>query len=397
VRVLHYRYVFSLLSETFIYDYVTEQQRQGLDVHVATTGRYEPDARPFEPLYVLPQPPRFNLGRIARRLLAHGAPRVEQRHMWHYYRRGLERLVARLAPDVIHAHFGPDAVVALPVAEKFGVPLVVQFYGYDVSLADGSDYWTARYRELFSRSAAVIALSEEMARELDRRFPCAAKLSVVHLAKRLADYPFRLRTGPIERWITVGRLTAKKGHADAIEAVARLRQSHPALRLTIVGGGEQHGCLKELVRARGLERIVELAGPRPHPEVIQLLDRADAFLLLSCTSDRNDREGTPVVLLEAQAMGLPVVSTRHAGIPETLPPVAHKHLVAERDVDGCSRVMTELMQASPEARVEIIDAARRWVTERYELGSQVARHVELYTRLVRARGRAGSSVHASVL
>jgi colanic acid/amylovoran biosynthesis glycosyltransferase len=391
VRVLHYRYVFSLLSETFVHDYVAEQQRQGLDVHVATTARYEREARPFEPLYVLPKPARFSPGRIARRLLTGGAPPGEQRHMWHYYRRGLEQLVSRLAPDVIHAHFGPDAVVALPVAEKFGVPLVVQFYGYDVSLSDGSDFWTARYRELFARSDAVIALSEEMARELDRRFHCAAKLTVVHLAKQLSEYPFRQRTGPIERWISVGRLTAKKGHADAIEAVARLREAHPALRLTIVGEGEQHGRLRDLVRARGLSDVVELAGGRPHREVIQLLDRADAFLLLSCTSERNDREGTPVVLLEAQAMGLPVVSTRHAGSPETLPPVAHKHLVAERDVDACCRVMTELMQESPKARAEVVEAARRWVTEHYELGSQVARHAERDERVVRARGRVQAS------
>lgn len=388
MKVLHFRYLFSLLSETFIYDYVVEQKRSGVDAQVATTSRFEVASRPYEPLHLLRVPHRLHPGRLLRRAyFSQGTGQNEQRHLWHYFRRQLGELIERVRPDVIHAHFGPDGVIAAPVAHAFGVPLIVQFYGYDVSLSDSNPIWQRSYQVLFRVAERIFALSREMMEALAVRGAPRTKLREVHLAKRTSDYPFRVRSGPIQQWISVGRLTDKKGHDDAIEAVARLRAEGVSVRLIIVGEGERRARLEALIRERGLDGDVQLLGAVPHARVIDLLDESDAFVLLSKTSARGDREGTPTVLLESQAMGLPTISTLHAGIPELMPPRSAEYLVPEGDIGACAAAMQKLAGLGLEERCDIVSSGRRWVEQSYELHGQVALQAAIYREVVEQRGK----------
>jgi glycosyltransferase involved in cell wall biosynthesis len=157
---------------------------------------------------------------------------------------------------------------------------------------------------------------------------------VVHVGTRTDEYDYQLPTGPLHEWLSVGRLVEKKGFADCLRAFRAYRQQVPNATLDVVGDGAQMDKLRALVDGSDLESAVRLLGRRPHSDVLDRMADADAFVLCSKEARNGDREGIPTVLMEAQAIGLPVVATRHSGIPEVIPETNHDLLAPEGDIDA---------------------------------------------------------------
>jgi colanic acid/amylovoran biosynthesis glycosyltransferase len=240
-----------------------------------------------------------------------------------------------LAPgrhDVLHAHFGPNARRFAFAREQAGVPLVVTFHGYDFS-AQPRTHGTAMYDALFE-TADVVTVNCEHARCALETLACPPE-KLVRLRMPIAtdEIPFRARhlwPGEPVRIVTVGRLVEKKGHAVALRAVADVARDVP-VRYDVVGDGPLAEDLDALVRRLGLEDVVTLHRGRDSAFVRRLLDEAHLFVLASMEAADGDQEGTPVVLMEAQASGLPVVATRHAGVPEIVLDGKSGLLVPEND------------------------------------------------------------------
>src|SRR5437868_13294812 len=140
------------------------------------------------------------------------------------------------------------------------------------------------------------------------------------------------------RLLTVARLVEKKGVDDALRAVAAVRFRHPGLRYDVVGDGPLRGGLEALAGELGLGDAVIFHGARYADAVREMMDAANVFVLASRTAGDGDEEGTPNVLLEAQACGLPILSTTHSGIPEVVDPQAGV-LVAEGDPAALARAL----------------------------------------------------------
>ncbi len=120
------------------------------------------------------------------------------------------------------------------------------------------------------------------------------------------------------RLLAVGRLVEKKGFADLVAAAGMLARSGLSFSVDIVGEGPLQGALADAIRGSGLERQVRLLGARPQHELVGMLAEASAVVLPCVVTSSGDRDGLPTVLLEAMAAGLPVVSTRVAGVPEII-------------------------------------------------------------------------------
>ncbi|CAM6610494.1 hypothetical protein ESCOCK405M_22805 [Escherichia coli] len=118
--------------------------------------------------------------------------------------------------------------------------------------------------------------------------------------------------------LSVARLTEKKGLHVAIEACRQLKERGVNFRYRILGIGPWERRLRTLIEQYQLEDHVEMPGFKPSHEVKMLLDEADVFLLPSVTGADGDMEGIPVALMEAMAVGIPVLSTVHSGIPELI-------------------------------------------------------------------------------
>ena len=144
----------------------------------------------------------------------------------------------------------------------------------------------------------------------------------------------------------------KKGIEYSIRAFAQVAAKHPQARYDIVGDGPLHHDLAKLIAELGLADRIKLHGALAGESVRQLLSEADIFVLASVTAANGDCEGTPVSLLEAQACGVPVISTKHTGIPEIVLDGKTGFLVSERDVQGLAEKL-ELLISDPALRARI--------------------------------------------
>ena len=229
------------------------------------------------------------------------------------------------------------------------VPLVVHFHGYDAYHRKTLEKYQKEYQEMFLSAAAFVVVSKVMCEEVVR---LGAPREKVHLNSCGVDV---LRFASTDagsnppHFLAMGRFVEKKAHFLTILAFERaLRQCHD-IRLSLAGDGPLLDCCKQLVRALRLEEVVEFLGVVSHDKVPAMMRSFRGFVQHSVTAPSGDSEGNPVAVMEAGASGLPVVSTKHAGIPDT---VAHGEtglLSEEMDIDSMADHMA-LLARDPEPR-----------------------------------------------
>lgn len=382
MRVLHFCRAFSPLSETFIYDYVTELERQDIENHVVTRNHVNAESRPFPRVTEVDWPNRWHPRRLLRRALVPFGSETPRTSAWPLMQDRLREQIESVQPDVIHAHFGPEGVLIAPAAIHFGIPIVVTFYGYDVSQLFEHSFWRDRYQTLWTQADAVTTLSQTM-RDAVKSVGCPGeKAHVIHLSRDLSVLPFTPpRGGPVRNLVSVGRLVDKKGHDNAIEVVHCSRQRGIDVRLDVYGGGKRHDTLTSRVDALGLNAHITFHGSVSNDAVLQAMQEADAFLLCSKTAPNGDQEGTPTVLVEAQAIGLPCITTRHAGIPEMIPESNHRFLAPEGDVDAIADTLVDLASLSLHERQAIAERGRRYVEDAFNLKKEVESLRDLYASI----------------
>lgn len=380
MKVLHFCKSFSLLSETFIYDYITELERQGEDNHVATFRRVNEDSRPFPNVTVVERPSRWHPRRLWNRALVPMGLQRKGTSFWPQIRDRLEATLRQVGPDVIHAHFGPAGILVAPVAQRLEVPLIVTFYGYDISELVEERFWRECYSRLWSCVQCATVLSEEMRQAAIELGAPDENLRIVRLSRNLEKFPFRTPSRKVRKVLFVGRLVEKKAPQDAIEALLLANEEGAGLELNMVGDGPLRNQVQTFVREREAEEDVTFHGRVPNEKVTDLMNQADAFLLPSKTAPNGDREGTPTVLVEAQAVGLPCVSTRHAGIPEMIPKANHELLVGEGDTKTLAEILHSLANRSVDDLERIARRGRQKVMKDFNLKKESKKIIKIYNK-----------------
>jgi len=242
----------------------------------------------------------------------------------------------QFGPNLIHAHFASGGQTAIPLARALGVPLVVTLHGADVTIRGAS----ARYKPVIEAAARFICVSDYIRhRALQAGFP-AEKLVLHYIGIDRALYaPVAAR--PETGVIFVGRLVEKKGCKYLLRAMRIVQRTHPECALTVIGDGAMRNELEEL--ARFLNLNCSFLGTQASSVVRQRMSQSRVVCVPSVTAANGDSEGLPTVLAEAQAMGLPVVSTMHAGIPEMVDSGATGFLLPERDYKGMAEALLTLL------------------------------------------------------
>jgi len=384
MRVLQFCNHFSPLSETFIYDKINELERQGCDNHVVTLLRKNEASRPFPKVHALTalKLDRWDVRRLWGRTYGRWVQKkpFDVIDYWPTYREQLKQRIRTIQPEVIHAHFGSAAALIAPVASRLQIPLVVTFYGYDISSLPNEPFWADAYRKLWPDVEAATVLSDEM-KVLARELGCPDdKLRVIRLSRNLDEFLYRPPRGPVQSFLFVGRLVPKKAPMDAVRAIERANEQGPGeeLSLDVIGDGPLRDEMERYIKEQGLSHCITLHGERPNQEVAQRLKAADAFLLPSRTAPDGNQEGTPTVLVEAQAIGLPCVSTRHAGIPEMIPARNHEFLVAEGDIEGLANALRRLASQSKEELLQLSIRGREMVEREFSLAHEAEKLRSLY-------------------
>ena len=270
-----------------------------------------------------------------------------------------------LHADVFIAHFGPAGVTAAKLRE-LGVirgKIATIFHGIDISSREVLNHYTPEYQQLFRRGDLMLPISDLWAGRLQKMGCPREKIAVSRMGvdmTRFSPRPVKAPATPLEI-ISVARLTEKKGLHVAIEACRQLKEQGVAFRYRILGIGPWERRLRTLIEQYQLEDVVEMPGFKPSHEVKAMLDNADVFLLPSVTGADGDMEGIPVALMEAMAVGIPVVSTLHSGIPELVEADKSGWLVPENDARALAQRLAAFSQLDTDELAPVVKRAREKV------------------------------------
>jgi colanic acid/amylovoran biosynthesis glycosyltransferase len=297
--------------------------------------------------------------------------------------------------DLVHAHFSIDGLSASYFTKKLGIPLVTTLHGFDVTTSP-ADFLKSkrpalvRYAlfgdRLRRQGAMFIAVSDFIAKKAIEAGFESNKLVRHYMGidtDRFAPDPSEADGTPTRgpKLLHVARLVEKKGTRHLLEALSRLSKKHPEAQLEIIGDGPLKAELEAQVSALGLGRMVTFTGSVSHATITQRMKSSDLFVLPSVTASNGDSEGLPIVLLEAAACGLPVLSTWHAGIPEAVMHEKTGLLTKEHDVDGLTEALDALL-SSAALRQNMGRAARAHVCDHFDIRKQGAALEALYQKML---------------
>lgn len=261
----------------------------------------------------------------------------------------------------IHAHFVDRATtVAIVASRLLGI-------GYSAT-AHANDIYVdpVLLEEKISWATSVVTCTQYNQRYLGSILPDSSNVEVVYHGLDLSRFSGDRDEAPSPMVLSVAQLREKKGLVHLIDAIHAMRGRAIPVRCVIAGDGPLRSELEAQIHDLGLEDVIELKGAIPHDEVIDLMRRAWLFALPAVVASDGDRDGIPNVILEALATGLPVVSTRHSGIPEIVVDGTSGALVPPADPIALSEAMERLI-ADPETRVELGRRGRSMVIESFDI------------------------------
>lgn len=251
---------------------------------------------------------------------------------------------SRARAKAVVAEYGTTGVATMEACRRLDIPLVVHFHGYDASVRDVLSDNATSYPIMFNQAAAIIAVSRTMQ---SRLVALGAPKEKVHynpcgINCRMFSGADPANAPPV--FLAVGRFVEKKGPQLTLRAFEIVHRTVPEARLRMIGDGPLLEECRRLVGELRIEDVVTFLGAQS-PAVVQAEMRsARCFVQHSVEAANGDCEGTPVGILEAGASGLPIVSTRHAGIADVVVEGKTGFLVDEGDVAGMAKNMLQLAQ-----------------------------------------------------
>jgi colanic acid/amylovoran biosynthesis glycosyltransferase len=314
---------------------------------------------------------------------------------WRYLRRGLHEFgldvlrrfyldahIVALKPDAVHFEFGSLAVDRMYLKRLLGCKVIVSFRGYDLNFSglEHRDY----FREVWEQADVLHLLGEGLWQTAQRRGCPSAKPHVLippaidatffdpggrARAEAPPDHPLRI--------LSVGRLTWEKGYEYAVEAIRLLADQGVRSEFRIIGDGVTLEPLAFARRQLGVENSVQFLGGLPRAKVREEMLAADVFLHASVS------EGFGNAVIEAQAMGLPVVCSDAGGLPENVCHGETGFVVPRRDAPALAGKLAVLAR-DPALRIRMGQAGRKRVLERFQLANQIQAFDKLYRGVLSA-------------
>ena len=279
---------------------------------------------------------------------------------------GLLPVIRGIAPNHLHAHWATfPSTSAMWVARRLNLPFSFTAHAHDIFV---NDHLVAQKLE---RAAFGVTISEFNREYLAETISPTAWtcMRIVHCGVSPADFAFRPDGREPHVIVAVGRLDEIKGFVHLVDACALLAQRGVAFDCRIVGEGPLRGILQQRIDDAGIEQRVRLLGALPQEGVRQELSKAAVFVLPSVVTSLGDRDGIPVALIEAMAVGLPVVSTRVSGIPELVVDGQTGLLADPGDASGLA-VAIQRVLANPDATKLMVSQARIKVEEDFDVARE---------------------------
>lgn len=361
-------YCTTFLKPEMLHIYRQVRSLQSYDTFVMTKALQNSELFPFRDIEIIPKPPSNPLRHGWLKWVKQKPPIVYRGEY-----KMLSKLLERRGADLMHIYFGHTGVHLLPFIERWHKPCVVSFHGADVAQKKDIRDYGPKLRDLFKAVPLVLARSRSLADRLLSLGCPAERLRINRTGVPLHEFPFvRRETPPDGRWVFMQacRLIPKKGVATSLCAFAIFQKEFPNSQLVVAGKGPLHSHLEELAEELGIIGKVQFRGFLSQTELMELYGRSHVFLHPSETPPDQNQEGIPNSILEAMSTGLPVLATRHGGIPEAVDHGRSGLLVEERDFVALAAAMKEIVR-SPFAFREMGALASESVAADFEQRGQI--------------------------
>jgi glycosyltransferase involved in cell wall biosynthesis/uncharacterized membrane protein YbhN (UPF0104 family) len=299
------------------------------------------------------------------------APFLVASFVWHAY-----RLARRDRPDVVHAHWIlPGGMVAAILKRRMQIPYILTVHGADAYALRGPVVRRLK-RWVLNGASDVSPVSRDIAAAIEAPGP-ASERPVVPMGVDVEAIRNTVgeRVPEHGRFVFVGRLAEKKGLDVLIRSLARV----PEITLVVIGDGPDRVMSEVLADELGVRERIRFAGRLPSPAVIDELRRAFAMVIPSRVARGGDQEGTPLVLSEAMAAGVPVIASRLGGLAEHVENGVTGLLVEPGSVESLAQAL-RMAVADPEKLRAFAERAGRHVVVELDIRYTRERYLELIRR-----------------
>ncbi|MCX6268079.1 MAG: glycosyltransferase [Bacteroidetes bacterium] len=303
--------------------------------------------------------------------------------------RKLIQWVQVMAPDVIHVHFGVEAILFSKAIRKLNIPAVVSFYGHDCTSFPAKYQGlglTMLKRSVFFNPAIkmILAMSPDMRADLIALGCPEEKIRLHYFGTDASQFVMdRSYTNKdVINFLIISHLEEKKGHRYLIDAFNKATVlSTRKIQLYMVGNGKLEQEIREQIASTGAKNIfMQGFVAYRSKEHLGLFKSADVFVHPSITAKNGNKEGIPGSIIEAMSAGLPVISTNHAGIPYVITHEKTGLLVNERDTDQLAAAILRLA-ASADLRRSLGTAARLYAQDELDVDKKLLEREMLYDEL----------------
>ena len=290
----------------------------------------------------------------------------------------LSRHLKSLKANAVLAEFGTTGAYLHEPCKKSKIDLFVHFHGYDASVHSVITSNKKNYEKMFNYATGIVAVSSVMEKALVNMGADPSKIDVNRYGVNPDKFKDSNPSQTSPHFFAVGRFVEKKAPYLTILAFSRVVSVVPDAMLHIVGDGPLMGPCKRLIQALKLESSIILHGIKGPEEVAIFMRQSRAFLQHSLVAESGDSEGTPVAIIEAQMSGLPVIATRHAGIPDVVVDGETGFIVEEADVDGMTEAILKVAK-DPELAGQLGKAARKRAIENFTMDRHISQLAKMIT------------------
>jgi colanic acid/amylovoran biosynthesis glycosyltransferase len=363
-------YCTTFLKSEMLHIYRQVTALREVQTFVMTKKMQNTDRFPFEDVELIPAP-RVNPFR-------HGWLKFVERRPPIVYRgeyQLLSNLLERRGADLMHIYFGHTGVHLLPFIECWDKPCIVSFHGADVMLKTESPDYATKLRKVFHAVPLVLARSRSLERRLIELGCPPDRIRINRTGIPLEQFPLVRRQAPKDghwKFLQACRLIPKKGLTTCLRAFAMFQRENPRAELFIAGKGPLQPTLEALAAQLGVSGQVHFTGFLSQAALLELYHGCHIFLHPSEMPADENQEGIPNSILEAMATGMPVLATRHGGIPEAVEHGRCGALVSERDYLALAAEIKKITR-SPHSFGEMGVLASESVAANFEQHTHIAR------------------------
>ncbi len=373
--IAHYNHKFFSCSETFIYNYISHLKRFHPICLAWEIVPLEQFPFPKEDLY----PVSFKKYSL-KWLLVGGLRKYSTRDLY------TEKIIKKRNAELIHAHFGQLGVYALKLKRSLNIPLITTFYGWDISVLAENREWRLKYKTLFEEGDLFLVEGPHMKTKLLNLGCPEEKIMIQRIAIPLDKIQFRPRKPKKSDGnvilIFCGRLEEKKGILYALKAVGKIREWFKNIEFRIIGEGILRPEIETYIKTHHMNDYTVMLGFLNYDEYLEEMNKADIFVHPSVVSSTGNSEGgAPTTILEAQATGMPVVSTYHADIPNVVVPEKSALLSKEKDYNEVANNIKYLLE-NQETWEQMGSIGREFVETYHNIYNEVDRLEEIYSQLL---------------